>query len=259
MNNNKKIGIVGGVGPYAGLDLAKKILIETNANKDQEYLPTLSISTPHQIEDRTSFLLGESSINPAEGVLENLLDLAKIGATVAGIPCNTLHAPKIWDTLTARFQDSNSDLKLLDMIEETMSFIQSFCPEVNTVGVISTFGTWKTAFYPDVLSKFGFKVQTLNKEQQIHLHDHALFHPEYGIKAQAFPVRNEARNVLMNSIELLKKKGAQAVILGCTEIPLGIPERKLGNIFCIDPGLILARALIREVDENKLLPWSWEK
>ena len=48
--DDAKIGIVGGAGPYAGLDLAQKILEETIAEKDQDYLPTLLISTPEKIE-----------------------------------------------------------------------------------------------------------------------------------------------------------------------------------------------------------------
>ena len=90
-----KIGIVGGAGPYAGLDLARKILQQTLAKSDQDYLPTLLISTPELIEDRTDFLLGENEKNPAYSIYCNLRDLEKLGATVAGIACNTAHAPKI--------------------------------------------------------------------------------------------------------------------------------------------------------------------
>ena len=46
-----KIGIVGGAGPYAGLDLAQKILQQTRVENDQDHLPTLLISTPDKIED----------------------------------------------------------------------------------------------------------------------------------------------------------------------------------------------------------------
>ena len=63
-----KIGIVGGAGPYAGLDLAQKILHQTVANSDQDYLPTLLISTPGLIEDRTDFLLGETEKNPLQAL-----------------------------------------------------------------------------------------------------------------------------------------------------------------------------------------------
>ncbi len=59
--------------------------------------------------------------------------------------------------------------------------------------------------------------------------------------------------------EFYAQQGVQAIILGCTEIPLGLPERKIDDTFLLDPGLILARALIREFSPEKLLPWSWEK
>jgi len=49
--DDAKIGIVGGAGPYAGLDLAQKILQQTRAKNDQDYLPTLLI--PLQIKLKT--------------------------------------------------------------------------------------------------------------------------------------------------------------------------------------------------------------
>ena len=53
------IGIVGGVGPLAGLDVFKKIIEETVVQKDQEHLPVLLMSYPHLIVDRTEYLLGK--------------------------------------------------------------------------------------------------------------------------------------------------------------------------------------------------------
>ena len=94
-----KIGIVAGAGPYAGLDLAQKILQQTSAIIDQDYLPTISISTPADIADRTRFLLGQTTKNPAHAIFSNLTELADLGASVVGIPCNTAHAPAIWDVL----------------------------------------------------------------------------------------------------------------------------------------------------------------
>ena len=257
-NNDAKIGIVGGAGPYAGLDLAQKILQQTRAKNDQDYLPTISISTPDQIEDRTRFLLGEISSNPAYPIFRNLCDLKVLGASVAGIPCNTAHAPAIRDVFLEKLKQSGSKLKVLDMISETIAFLKETCSDVKTVGVLSTIGTWKAGFYPELLSASGYEVRILAEPQQQRLHDNALFHPEFGIKVQAHSVTETARNFLLEGVECLKKQGVQAIILGCTEIPLGLPERKLGDIFFLDPGLILARALIREFSPEKLLPWSWK-
>ena len=105
-NDDAKIGIVGGAGPYAGLDLAQKILQQTRAENDQDYLPTLLISTPDQIQDRTRFLLGQSKQNPAHAISRNLRDLKTLGATVAGIPCNTAHAPAIRDVFLEKMKQS---------------------------------------------------------------------------------------------------------------------------------------------------------
>ncbi len=253
-----KIGIVGGAGPYAGLDLSEKLLQQTKAKSDQDYLPTLLISTPELIEDRTDFLLGKTTNNPAHAIYTNLRDLEALGVTVAGIACNTAHAPKIRNVLLEKLKVSESKLKLLDMISETAEFVRNDCQEVNTIGVLSTIGTWKAGFYPDLLEDYGFEVLTLNEQQQQHLHNEALFNPVYGIKVQAYPVSVQARDALLEGVHTLEKMGAQAIILGCTEIPLGIKERILGETYCIDPGLILARAVIREFASKKLLPWNWE-
>ena len=177
-----KIGIVGGAGPYAGLDLAQKLLQQTKAKSDQDYLPTLLISTPELIEDRTDFLLGKFSKNPAHAIYSNLSDLEALGATVAGIACNTAHAPEIRNVFLEKLKVSESNLKLLDMISETADFLRNDCQEVNTVGVLSTIGTWKAGFYPELLEEYGFDVLTLNEKQQQHLHNEALFNTVYGIK-----------------------------------------------------------------------------
>ena len=145
------------------------------------------------------------------------------------------------------------------MISETADFLRNDCQEVNTVGVLSTIGTWEAGFYPELLGEYGFEVLTLNEQQQQYLHNEALFNPVYGIKVQAHPVSVQSRDALLEGVLTLEKQGAQAIILGCTEIPLGIPERILGETYCIDPGLILARALIREFCSKKLLPWNWEE
>ncbi len=227
--------------------------------KDQDFLPTLLVSTPELIEDRTKFLLGESKDNPAYAILSNIIDLRNMGATIVGIPCNTAHAPTIKDVFMEKIEKLECELKVLDMISETAIFLKKECPKVKNVGILSTLGTWEAGFFPDILGKYGYHVFTLDKSLQEHIHKEALYHPEHGIKVKIDPVTKNARNVLLEGFNSLKKKGAEAIILGCTEIPLGIPERKIDDIFCIDTSLVLARALINEIKPEKLISWSWHK
>ena len=64
------IGVLGGVGPYAGLDLMRKIFDQTEASCDQEHLSVIQYSLSEHIIDRTRFLLGETDENPGEAIGE---------------------------------------------------------------------------------------------------------------------------------------------------------------------------------------------
>src|SRR5574341_296993 len=117
-NPQKIIGVLGGVGPYAGLDLVEKIFDETIANTDQEHLPVILMSLPGEIEDRSGFLLGNSRRNPAQSIARILVKLAKAGATVACLTCNTAHAPQILGPAMKEVRKKARRLKLLNLIDE---------------------------------------------------------------------------------------------------------------------------------------------
>ena len=64
MTTEKIIGIVGGAGPFAGLDLQAKILNQTVAGRDQDHLTIITLSQPNQLPDRTDYLLGNVPERP---------------------------------------------------------------------------------------------------------------------------------------------------------------------------------------------------
>lgn len=252
--DEKIIGIVGGVGPFAGIDLQRKIADQTIAQKDQDHLTVLSLSRPSPIPDRTEYLLGQVAQNPAIPLAAQVRLLAQMGAQVVGIPCNTAHAPPIWDLLQSELERTGCAVQLLHMIAEAGRFLQAQAPSVRTVGILSTTGTYRAKVYPQVFQMAGFTAVTPTpamQEQQIHP---AIYHPKYGIKACGF-VTPRARADLLAGVAALQAQGAQAVILGCTEIPLAITERELDGTLIIDPTLILARALIQAANPEKLRPY----
>lgn len=75
----KWIGVVGGVGPFAGIDLLGKIAAETIANQDQDHLTALNWSQPAKIVDRTEYLLGQVAENPAGALAAQVQQLPKWG------------------------------------------------------------------------------------------------------------------------------------------------------------------------------------
>lgn len=249
------IGIVGGVGPFAGLDLQRKILDQTDAGRDQDHLPVISISWPGPIPDRTEYLLGRVHENPAYPMLDQLRLLAAAGATVAGIPCNTAHAPAIFDVIRAGVSGFERPLRLLHMIEETAAHLQARHPALSTLGVLSTTGAWRTRLYPAALAPLGYRVVAPDETLQVEVIHPAIYDPAYGIKATG-AVTARARADLERGIASLQGQGAEAVILGCTEMPLAFPERAFAGLPLIDPTLALARALIREFDPSRLKAWQ---
>jgi aspartate racemase len=240
------IGIVGGVGPYAGLDLQRKILEQTAAIRDQDHLPVISVSWPGDIPDRTAFLLGETAVNPAGPVLAQLALLSRMGATVAGIPCNTMHAAPIFDVIAAGAAAFERPLRLLHMIRETAGHLQAHHPGLRCVGVLSTTGTYRTRLYPDILEPLGYTVVVLEPEMQAALIHPAIYDPVYGIKAQG-RATERARDGLLSGVAALREQGAEAIILGCTELPLALPEAALDGLPLVDPTRVLARALVGAV------------
>jgi len=248
------IGIVGGIGPYSGLDLLKKVFDNTLANNDQEHLDAVLISASSKIKDRTEYLIGAIKENPAIAIAEVLLKLHATGAIVAGIPCNTAHSEKILNVIHQELINADCTIKVLNMIEETVAFIKLNYPEISKVGVLSTTGTYKSGVYAKLLKSKGFEAIVPSIEMQEALIHPAIYHPTYGIKSISNPVHPQARKNLMQGMSFFKEKGAKAVILGCTEIPLAITEPLVNEMITIDPTYVLARALIHNTTPSKLKP-----
>lgn len=248
------IGIVGGIGPYSGIDLLKKVFDNTLAGRDQEHLDAVLISASSKIQDRTEYLMGRITENPAYAIAEVIHKLHMAGAVVAGIPCNTAHSLKIFSVIQSELKKNGDTIVVLNMIEETALYLQANHSGITKVGVLSTTGTYKSKIYNDALQSKGYEVIVPSLEMQEDLIHPAIYHPDYGIKSKSNPVHPQARRNLIEGFSFCKQQGAQAVILGCTEIPLAISEDEIDGITIIDPTAILARALIQFVDSNKLKP-----
>lgn len=248
------IGIVGGVGPYAGLDLLQKVFDSTLSASDQDHVDALLFSLPSGIVDRTEYLEGREKQNPAYAIVNVLEHLEDAGATVAGIPCNTAHAEPIFTIIQKNLVAAGRTIKLLNMVGETVDFIQTALPDFRKIGVLSTTGTYRSKVYQKALESAGYEVIVPSEEMQEELIHPAIYDKEYGIKSISRPVHPQALQNLETGWNYLETLGAQAVILGCTEIPIAFQELGKKSLPAIDPTRILARALIQSAFPEKLKP-----
>lgn len=247
------IGVLGGMGPYAGLDLVQKIFDETLAGSDQEHLPVALLSYSHRIEDRSAYILGNIAHNPAHAIADVAACLERLGVRIAGIPCNSAHAPAIYDVLCHTLRTSGRTIRLLHLIQEAVRFVREAMPHVQCIGPLSTLSVHRTGLYRDAIKAAGMDAIMPDAAVAENVHG-SIFAPGTGIKAQSNPVTDEARQLVLDGVRHLRDKGAQAVILGCTELPLAVTETYWKGILLVDATRALARALIRETYPEKLAP-----
>ncbi len=255
VNGNDIIGVLGGMGPGAGIAMSEYIVNNTIAGRDQDHLPQVLFSLPGAIYDRTGFLMGKVKTNPAFRMAEILGKMEKVGVHVAGIACNTAYAPPIFDVLLNECNKKGITIRLLHIVEEVGFFIQEYYPWVKKVGVLGTRGTFITRHYDLLQRDFGVQTVYLTEKEQQRAHL-SVYHPAYGVKADPVLVSSRARQIFESSVASLKKRGAEAVILACTEFPMISEDEYVEDMPMVNSSLALARALIREHSPGKLKPWG---
>jgi len=248
------IGILGGMGPQAGLDLSAKIIEETRAETDQDHLPVVLFSMPEYVPNRTDYLLGKTTINPSIELSRQLALMSNLGVTVVGIACNTAHNEPIFDELLKCLEDVAPNIRLLNMIDETVAFIRESHPDFSRIGILATRGTYLFRLYDDRVESAGLVPVLPDESIAMGSLQSAISDPNWGIKSYSNPVTDEAQSAVCEAIENLREHGAEAVILGCTELPLAVKTDSIQNPIIVDPTRILARALIRHVHPHKLRP-----
>ena len=249
---NKIIGVIGGVGPFAGLDFVSKIFSNTIAVKDQDHLNCILISCPSVIPDRTEFLLEnkKEEENPAYGIFECAKRLHLSGACCAIVACNTAHADKIFLKVSNMVKDSLPNFELLNMLKICETYVNKKLA-IKELGLLATLGTYKSKVYHEYLKKEdGYNLIEPQDPAQKEVHD-AIYNKNFGIKVFSNPVKKEAVQIIKTQIEALVNSGAKAVVLGCTELPLAV-EKETFPIPIIDPALIAARYIIEKYAPEKL-------
>jgi aspartate racemase len=246
----KIIGVIGGVGPYAGINLLEQIHNQTKASCDQDYLPVLMASFPAEIVDRTAFLLNEVDINPAVRIAELINMLAESGAQLIGLPCNTAHAPRIWDEIVLRVPDQ---VELINMIEEVVAYIKLHHKTVKNVGVLSTTGTWMSRVYDHYIESGGLVSVRANEHTQSNLIQSAVYDTNYGIKSSSNSPSDKAIDDLHRAMKFLIDQGAELLVLGCTEMSLAIKNDTFYGVPVVDSNQLLARALVFASDPRYLI------
>ena len=225
----KIIGILGGMGPEATIDLFYKIIKYTPAEKDQDHLRIIIDNNP-KIPDRTAAILGKGE-DPLPALQETAQNLEKAGADFIVIPCNTAHY------FLSSIQES-VNIPVLNMIEETAKETKKRIPQIKKVGLLASIGVYKSEIYHQHFKKFNIEVISPEEKDR-----GKVMKVIYTVKAG--DLSEEVKKNILKITQKLIDKGAEAVIAGCTEIPLILKEEDI--LFpLIDPTQVLAKIAVQK-------------
>lgn len=216
----KTLGVLGGMGPAATLDFLAKLQAATPAGRDQDHLRVLVDINP-QVPDRN-----DPGNAPGPVLAAMAVGLRDAGAEVLAIACNTAHA--YTDEVRAA-----SGLPLVDMID--IACQSARLGGADRVGILAT--GLALVLYTDRLKGMGLEPVCLSKAKQ-----EWFMSLLYRIKAG--DLGEEVQDEIVAVAESLVEAGAQAVIAGCTEVPLVLSQDEL-DVPLIDAGQVLAERCVK--------------
>jgi aspartate racemase len=233
-----KLGLVGGLGPAATVDLYDKIVKATPAANDQEHIKVIIDQNP-QIADRTKFLL-DGGKDPTLALFAVCRNLERNGADAILIPCNTAHA---------YIEDIERYLNtpIINMQQVCLEFIRDTYGKNCVIGLMATDGTCKTRIYADKAEELGLKLVVPDADFQKYVMS-AIYGPQ-GVKAGITDGLCK-EELLTAARHLVRDKNANVLILGCTELPLILKEGTDCDIgegltaHIVDPTATIARKAV---------------
>lgn len=221
-NCKKIIGILGGMGPEATADLYMKIIRICQAKYGAKYdmdfpqiiinsIPIPDVIETSRIDDVLPFLVSGVEL------LENA------GADFIIIACNTVQyfISKLRDCIK---------IPVISIPEEVSKILAK--NNVKKAGILATDTTMKLRVYENDMEKFGIELVKPNPEYQNKITE-IIMRILQGNKLE------KDREILMGIVNDLSSQGCEAVIIGCTDLPLIINKDDY-KVLLIDTTEVLA-------------------
>jgi aspartate racemase len=196
---HRVVGIIGGMGPEATVDLMRRVIAKTPANDDQDHIHLIVESNP-KIPSRIAHLIDGTGTDPTPELTRIALNLQRAGADALAIPCNTAHA-------YAHSIRRAISIPLLDMVDLTVDQIAS-SRRLARVGLLASSAAIATELYAKAFANHGIEV--VHPKQQIEVM--AL------IKGVKRGETGSAAQAKLGRLALDLANGADVLLIGCSEL-----------------------------------------
>lgn len=227
---DRVLGVLGGMGPLASAQFMMRLTLLTAASRDQDHIPTILWSDP-RVPDRGE-ALRPGGTDPLPCLLNGVEGLKRAGCGAIVIPCNTAHA---WYDQMAEA----AGIPMPHIVDAAAQDLMRLEIGPGRIGLMATPMTLRLRLYQQRLESLGWECIQPTEDQMTRLVSPAIALVKANQVADAYEALLEVANDLA-------ERGATAVVLGCTEIPLGIqagPASRL-KVPVVDTIDALARAAI---------------
>lgn len=230
----KVLGVLGGMGPLASAQFMVRLTLLTPATSDQEHIPAVLWSDP-RVPDRTRGKLAGGE-DPLPWLLRGIEGLRRAGCGAIAIPCNTAHG---WFDEMGRA----ASVPIIHIVDAAAAELRRVGIRPGTIGLMGTQATLDMRLYQDRLENQGWRCVMPSRDEMDRLVGPAIALVKANRVADAF-------QPLAAVVNTLAARGATAVVLGCTEIPLGIQA---------GPADVLAVPVIDTIDALARAAISWAR
>ena len=203
---SKILGVLGGMGPLASAHFMLRLTLLTPADRDQDHIPSVLWSDP-RVPDRTAARLAGGE-DPLPMLLRGIAGLEAAGCGAIAIPCNTAHG---WHAA----MQAATDRPILHIVDATAAELIRLGVAAGPIGVMGTAATLAMRLYQQGLEGRGWSCLMPDATEMAQQVTPAIALVKANRVAEAYaPLAEVAQRLVM--------RGARAVVLGCTEIPLGM-------------------------------------
>lgn len=203
------------MGSVAAVYFFRRLVELTPAQTDQEYIETF-IHNNTSIPDRTQGIL-YGGVSPLPELKRSVAILNGMGAEFIVFACMTSHY------FISELQKTSKAV-IIDGVAETAAYIKDNLPRVRKAGVLASTGAVKTGVFQKALKRVGIEPVVLEDEDQERYFMQPIYEP-WGIKVGNIGARPRKR--LERGARILVEKGADAVIAGCSELPLVLSQERM--------------------------------
>jgi aspartate racemase len=228
--NERIIGVLGGMGPLASADFMARLTLAHPARRDQDH-PQAVLFSATRVPDRQKAAL-HGGPDPLPALVAGMALLEQAGAGCIAIPCNSAHA---W---FAPMQEATR-LPILHIVDAAAAALARAGIPGGKIGVMGTPVTLGQRLYQQRLDQRGYECLVPTEAEMAD----AVVPAIAAVKANDLAA---ATAPLLRVARRLAADGAQAVVLGCTEIPLALrgPEAAQAGVPMVDTIDALARAAL---------------